>query len=41
MCIRDRSYADYLMIRGGYQMRPPLPYIPGTDGAGVVVTCGR
>jgi NADPH2:quinone reductase len=35
------SYADYLMIRGGYQMRPPLPYIPGTDGAGVVVACGR
>jgi NADPH:quinone reductase len=34
------SYADYLMIRGGYQMRPPLPYIPGTDGAGVVVACG-
>jgi NADPH2:quinone reductase len=26
------SYMDYLMARGGYQMRPPLPYVPGTDG---------
>jgi threonine dehydrogenase-like Zn-dependent dehydrogenase len=28
------------MICGGYQMRPALPYIPGTDAAGVVVACG-
>ena len=34
------SYADYLMICGGYQMRPALPYVPGTDAAGVVVACG-
>jgi NADPH2:quinone reductase len=34
------SYMDYLMICGGYQMRPPLPYVPGTDAAGVVVACG-
>src|ERR1700745_4121743 len=34
------SYMDYLMIGGGYQMRPPLPYVPGTDAAGVVVACG-
>ncbi len=34
------SYMDYLMICGGYQMRPALPYIPGTDAAGVVVACG-
>ena len=34
------SYADYLMVCGVYQMRPALPYIPGTDGAGVVVACG-
>src|SRR5262249_33247708 len=32
---------DYLMICGGYQMRPPLPYVPGTDAAGVVVACGE
>jgi NADPH2:quinone reductase len=34
------SYMDYLMICGGYQMRPPLPYVPGTDAAGVVVAVG-
>src|SRR5580704_3248872 len=34
------SYMDYLMISGGYQMRPPLPYVPGTDAAGVVVAVG-
>ena len=34
------SYMDYLMTCGGYQIRPPLPYIPGTDAAGVVVACG-
>ena len=35
------SYMDYLMICGRYQMRPPLPYVPGTDAAGVVVACGE
>jgi NADPH:quinone reductase len=35
------SYMDYLMACGGYQMRPPLPYIPGTDAAGVVVAVGE
>src|SRR6516225_10621363 len=34
------SYMDYLMISGGYQMRPTLPYVPGTDAAGVVLACG-
>ena len=34
------SYMDYLMICGGYQMRPALPYVPGTDAAGIVVACG-
>lgn len=34
------SYMDYLMTCGRYQMRPALPYIPGTDAAGVVVACG-
>jgi NADPH:quinone reductase len=34
------SYMDYLMTTGGYQMRPALPYVPGTDAAGVVVACG-
>ena len=34
------SYMDYLMASGGYQMRPTLPYVPGTDAAGVVVAVG-
>ena len=35
------SYMDYLMTSGGYQLRPALPYVPGTDAAGVVVACGE
>jgi NADPH2:quinone reductase len=35
------SYMDYLMISGGYQLRPPLPYVPGTDSAGIVVAVGE
>jgi NADPH2:quinone reductase len=35
------SYMDYLMTCGGYQMRPALPYVPGTDAAGIVVACGE
>ncbi len=35
------SYMDHLMTCGGYQMRPALPYVPGTDAAGVVVACGE
>lgn len=34
------SYMDYLMISGGYQMRPVLPYVPGTEAAGIVLACG-
>jgi NADPH:quinone reductase len=35
------SYMDYLMVCGGYQLRPPLPYVPGTDAAGIVVAVGE
>jgi NADPH2:quinone reductase len=35
------SYMDHLMTCGDYQMRPALPYVPGTDGAGVVIACGE
>lgn len=35
------SYMDYLMTCGGYQLRPALPYVPGTDAAGVVAACGE
>jgi len=35
------SYMDYLMTTGGYQMRPDLPYVPGTECAGVVAAVGE
>ena len=35
------SYMDYLMACGGYQMRPLLPYVPGTDAAGIVAAVGE
>lgn len=35
------SHMDYLMTCGGYQLRPTLPYVPGTDAAGVVTACGE
>ncbi|MEO7855003.1 MAG: NADPH:quinone oxidoreductase family protein [Rubrivivax sp.] len=35
------SYMDCLMVSGQYQMRPPLPFAPGTDAAGVVVEVGK
>ncbi|MFL6664031.1 MAG: alcohol dehydrogenase catalytic domain-containing protein, partial [Rhizobacter sp.] len=30
------SFMDMLMVQGKYQMKPPLPFAPGTDAAGVV-----
>jgi NADPH2:quinone reductase len=34
------SFMDKLMAEGGYQLRPPLPYSPGTEVAGVVLEVG-
>ncbi|MEM1277007.1 MAG: NADPH:quinone oxidoreductase family protein [Pseudomonadota bacterium] len=34
------SYMDCLMAAGRYQMRPDLPYVPGTDAAGIVTAIG-
>ena len=34
------SFVDRLIVRGGYQVRPPLPFTPGAVGAGVVVEAG-
>lgn len=34
------SFMDKLMTEGGYQLRPDLPYVPGTDAAGVVLQVG-
>src|SRR5581483_832707 len=30
------SFADLLQTRGQYQMKVPVPYVPGMDAAGVV-----
>src|SRR5262245_57604037 len=34
------TFMDYLLVSGRYQMRPPTPFVPGTEGAGVVVAVG-
>jgi NADPH2:quinone reductase len=34
------NFADVLMCRGGYQVRPPLPYTPGIELCGEVVAAG-
>ena len=34
------NYADSLMVAGRYQTRPPLPFSPGLETAGVVAACG-
>jgi NADPH2:quinone reductase len=31
------NFADLLMIRGAYQVAPPLPFIPGQEVAGTIV----
>jgi NADPH2:quinone reductase len=32
------AFADLLTTRGQYQVKPPLPFIPGSDIAGIVVS---
>ena len=34
------SFMDKLMTEGDYQLRPDLPYVPGTDAAGIVLDVG-
>jgi len=34
------NFPDVLMCRGGYQVRPPLPYTPGIELCGQVVAAG-
>src|SRR5438067_1881170 len=34
------NYADAIMVAGRYQTKPPLPFSPGLETAGVVVACG-
>ncbi|TMQ22395.1 MAG: NADPH:quinone oxidoreductase family protein [Candidatus Rokuibacteriota bacterium] len=35
------NYADAIMVAGRYQTKPPLPFSPGLETAGVVVACGE
>src|SRR2546427_5230091 len=34
------NYADSIMVAGQYQTRPPFPFSPGLETAGVVARCG-
>lgn len=34
------SYVDALMVAGGYQLKPDLPFVPGLEAAGTVVATG-
>ena len=35
------NYPDLLMLSGGYQFKPELPFIPGVEGAGHIVAVGE
>src|SRR5439155_1171096 len=35
------NYAAALMVAGRYQTRPPFPFSPGLETAGVVAACGE
>jgi len=34
------GFMDGLMVKGEYQIKPPLPYVPGSVSAGVVTEVG-
>ena len=34
------NFPDLLMVAGGYQMKPPLPFVPGMESAGTVLETG-
>ncbi|MGR8922000.1 MAG: alcohol dehydrogenase catalytic domain-containing protein, partial [Gammaproteobacteria bacterium] len=35
------NFADSLIVGGRYQARPPLPFVPGSEAAGVVLAVGE
>src|SRR5437773_11224034 len=35
------SFMADLLVSGRYQMRPPTPFVPGTEAAGVVIAVGE
>lgn len=34
------NFPDFLMLQGGYQYKPDVPFIPGTEGTGTVLAAG-
>ncbi|MEQ8700265.1 MAG: alcohol dehydrogenase catalytic domain-containing protein, partial [Bauldia litoralis] len=34
------NFPDLLMVKGQYQEKPPLPFVPGMECAGTVIDCG-
>lgn len=34
------NFPDLLMVAGGYQFKPPLPFVPGMESAGTVLETG-
>ena len=34
------NFVDVLMVAGGYQLKPDLPFVPGLEGAGIVRKLG-
>lgn len=35
------SYVDVLVAAGGYQMKPALPFVPGSESAGIITAVGE
>ncbi|MFB9994670.1 NADPH:quinone oxidoreductase family protein [Deinococcus oregonensis] len=35
------NYPDALMVQGLYQVRPPLPFVPGAEAAGIIGAVGE
>lgn len=35
------SFMDQLLVSGLYQMRPPTPFVPGTEASGTVIAVGE
>jgi NADPH2:quinone reductase len=33
------NFPDYLMVKGKYQVKPPLPFTPGIEAAGEILEC--
>ena len=35
------NFPDILCIRGDYQIKPELPFVPGGEGAGIIESVGK